>query len=369
MGTIIEVKDLKRYFPVGKTSFFGKHKSFLRAVDGVNFKIREGENLGLVGESGSGKTTLGRTIIRLIEPTSGQIIFKNENETIDIATLKPKELRRQWRHMQMIFQDPYGSLNPRMTVKEIIGESLIANHLASGDELDERIKDIAMLSGLKTRQLSRYPHAFSGGQRQRIAIARALIMHPEFIVCDEPVSALDVSIQAQILNLLKDLQQELNLTYLFIAHDLGAVAYACERVAVMYLGRIVEMAVTEEIYYTPKHPYTEALMSSIPPDNPEVPMQQLFIKGEQPSPTSPPSGCPFHPRCKYADDNRCRTEIPELREVFPEHFVSCHYAESLDLKGALKQDMAAIIKGVGKDGTIESFNTRRSKIIGKQKIH
>ena len=367
MSTLIEVKDLKRYFPAGKVNLLGRHMSFLRAVDGVNFKIRKGENLGLVGESGSGKTTLGRTIIRLIEPTGGQIIFKNENETIDIAALKPGELRRQWRHMQMIFQDPYASLNSRMTVKEIIGESLIANRLASGDELDERVKDIALLCGLKIRQLSRYSHAISSGQRQRIAIARALIMHPEFIVCDEPVSALDVSIQAQILNLLKDLQDQLNLTYLFIAHDLSAVAYACERVAVMYLGRLVEMAVTDKIYYTPKHPYTEALMSSIPPDDPELPMQQLFIKGEQPSPVNPPSGCTFHTRCKYADDGRCRTEVPEFREAFPGHFISCHYAENLTLKGALHQEIPTATKGAGKNGTIEDLNKRRSKIITRQK--
>lgn len=366
MSTLIEVKDLKRYFPVGRVNLFGRHMSFLRAVDGVNFKIRKGENLGLVGESGSGKTTLGRTIIRLIEPTDGRIIFENEKETIDIAALSRSELRRQWRHMQMIFQDPYASLNPRMTVKEIIGESLIANRLASGNELDERVKDIALLCGLNIRQLSRYPHAFSGGQRQRIAIARALIMHPEFIVCDEPVSALDVSIQAQILNLLKDLQQELNLTYLFIAHDLSAVAYACERVGVMYLGRLVEMAVTEEIYYTPKHPYTEALMSSIPPDSPELPMQKLFIKGEQPSPVNPPSGCTFHPRCKYADDGRCRTEVPEFREAFPGHFISCHHAENLDLQGALKQDIAIAPNGMANKGRIDDLNKRRGKIISTQ---
>ncbi len=365
MSTLIEVKDLKRYFPVGRSNFLGRHRIFLRAVDGVSFEIQKSESLGLVGESGSGKTTLGRTIIRLIEPTSGRIIFKNKDETIDIATLKHNELRRQWRHMQMIFQDPYSSLNQRMTVKEIIGESLIANRLASGDELDERVKNIALLCGLKIGQLRRYPHAFSGGQRQRIAIARALIMHPEFIVCDEPVSALDVSIQAQILNLLKDLQQELKLTYLFIAHDLGAVAYACERVAVMYLGRLVEVAVTEKIYYTPKHPYTEALMSSIPPDDPGLPIKKT-ITGEQPSPINPPTGCPFHPRCKYADDDRCRTEIPELYEVFPGHFVSCHYAESLVLKGALHQEIASGVEGAGKNRVINDLNKRRDKIIISQ---
>ena len=367
MSTLIEVKDLKRYFPAGRVNLFGRHTSFLRAVDGVNFKIQKGENLGLVGESGSGKTTLGRTIIRLIEPTGGRIIFMNGNKTIDIDALSRNELRRQWRHMQMIFQDPYASLNPRMTVREIIGESLIANRLASGDELDERVKDIALLCGLKIRQLSRYSHAISSGQRQRIAIARALIMHPEFIVCDEPVSALDVSIQAQILNLLKDLQDQLNLTYLFIAHDLSAVAYACERVAVMYLGRLVEIAVTEKIYYTPKHPYTEALMSSIPPDDPELPMQKIFIKGEPPSPVNPPSGCTFHTRCKYADDSRCRTEVPEFREAFPGHYITCHYAENLSLKGALKQEIAITTKGAEQNGTIEDLNKRRSKIINRQK--
>ena len=238
--------------------------------------------------------------------------------------------------MQMIFQDPYASLNPRMTVKEIIGESLVANRLASGRQMDERILDIARLCGLNIRQLSRYPHAFSGGQRQRIAIARALVMHPQFIVCDEPVSALDVSIQAQILNLLKDLQQELNLTYLFIAHDLSAVAYACDRVAVMYLGRLVEMATTKALYYTPKHPYTEALMSAIPPDDPELPMQPVFLKGEQPNPARPPSGCTFHPRCRYADTERCIMEAPQFREVSAGHFIACHHAESLHLKGALE---------------------------------
>jgi oligopeptide/dipeptide ABC transporter ATP-binding protein len=345
MSTLIEVKDLKMYFPLGRARLFSRHKAFLRAVDGVSFEIHKGETLGLVGESGSGKTTLGRAILRLIEPTGGRVIFKNGNGETDIVTLSRNELRRQWRHMQMIFQDPYASLNPRMTVKEIIGESLYANRLASGGQMDERILDIARLCGLNIRQLSRYPHAFSGGQRQRIAIARALVMHPQFIVCDEPVSALDVSIQAQILNLLKDLQKELGLTYLFIAHDLSTVAYACDRVAVMYLGRLVEMATTKELYYRPKHPYTEALMSAIPPDDPELPMQPVFLEGEQPNPANPPSGCTFHTRCRYADTGRCKTEEPEFREVSAGHFISCHNAESFSLKGALEHQLAVGPKG------------------------
>jgi len=269
--------------------------------------------------------------------------------------------------MQMIFQDPYSSLNQRMTVKEIIGEPLIANRLASGKEIDKKVEEIALLCGLKTRQLSRYPHAFSGGQRQRIAIARALVMHPEFIVCDEPVSALDVSIQAQILNLLKDLQQQLNLTYLFIAHDLSVVAYACNRVAVMYLGRLVEIAITENIYYTPKHPYTESLMSAIPPDDPDLPMQKASIEGEQPSPVSPPSGCTFHPRCIYADNDSCKSKVPELREVSNGHFVSCHYAEKLSLKGALEHQTTVDLKGAENNQQINDMHKRRNKIITNQK--
>lgn len=336
MNTLIEVKDLRIDFPRGRAKLFSRQKSFLRAVDGVSFKIRKGEALGLVGESGSGKTTLGRGMLRLIEPSGGQILFRNGNDLTDIGTLSGKQLRRQWRHMQMIFQDPYGSLNPRMTVKEIIGEPLIVNRLAIGREMDDKVVDIARLCGLNIRQLGRYPHAFSGGQRQRIAIAKALVMRPAFIVCDEPVSALDVSIQAQILNLLKDLQQELDLTYLFIAHDLSTVAYACDRVAVMYLGRLVEMATTEGLYHTPKHPYTEALISAIPPDDPEVSMPPVSLEGEPPNPTRPPSGCTFHPRCRYADTERCKNDIPGFREVSSGHFVSCHHVENLSLKGALE---------------------------------
>ncbi len=338
MSTLIDVKNLKMYFPQRRAARFRREKIFLRAVDGVSFKIHRGETLGLVGESGSGKTTLGRAILRLIEPTGGRILFKNGNGVTDIAALNRSQLRMQWRHMQMIFQDPYASLNPRMTVKEIIGESLVTNRLASGKKMNEQITDIARLCGLNTRHLCRYPHAFSGGQRQRIAIARALVMHPNFIVCDEPVSALDVSIQAQILNLLKDLQQELNLTYLFIAHDLSAVAYACDRVAVMYLGRLVEMAATEKLYYTPKHPYTEALMSAIPPDDPGIPMQPVLLEGEQPNPVDPPPGCTFNPRCRYADKNICAEQVPPFREVSTGRFVACHFAEELSLKGSQDQN-------------------------------
>ncbi|MEE8399302.1 MAG: oligopeptide/dipeptide ABC transporter ATP-binding protein [Desulfobacterales bacterium] len=335
MKTLIEIEDLTIDFPLRRANLFSRRKSFLRAVAGVSLKIGKGEALGLVGESGSGKTTLGRGMLRLIEPSGGQILFRNGDDLTDIVALSRKQLRRQWRHMQMIFQDPYASLNSRMTVKEIIGEPLIANRLALGREMDEKVVDIARLCGLNIRQLSRYPHAFSGGQRQRIAIAKALVMHPEFIVCDEPVSALDVSIQAQILNLLKDLQQELDLTYLFIAHDLSTVAYACDRVAVMYLGSIIEMATTKALYHTPKHPYTEALISAIPPDDPEISMQPVLLEGEPPNPTRPPSGCKFHPRCRYADTERCKSEMPGFREVSTGHFVSCHHVEDLSLKGAL----------------------------------
>ncbi len=334
MNTVIEVNDLKVHFPMGRSRLFGKPKSWLRAVDGVSFKIEKGETFGLVGESGSGKTTLGRAILRLVEPTDGQISGEFNGEPVVITDLEQKELRQQWRHMQMVFQDPYASLNPRMTVKEIIGESLLANKLASGKELEKRVVSIAKLCRLDTQQLSRYPHAFSGGQRQRIAIARALVMHPEFIVADEPVSSLDVSIQAQILNLMKDLQQELDLTYLFIAHDLSAVAYACDRVAVMYLGRIVELASTENLYYSPKHPYTEALMSAIPDLDPDRPMQPVLLMGEQPNPADPPSGCPFHPRCRYADKKICAVKKPEFKGLSDDWFVACHFANELKLKGS-----------------------------------
>ena len=340
MSTLLRVSDLKVHFPLGKAGWFGKAAATVRAVDGVSFEIRRGETFGLVGESGSGKTTLGRAVLRAIEPTGGKIVYERDGTSVDIMGLDRQALRAMWRHMQMIFQDPYSSLNPRMTVRDVISEPLIANKLAKGAELNERVVDMTRRCGLDVEHLGRFPHAFSGGQRQRIAIARALVLHPEFIVCDEPVSALDVSIQAQILNLLKELQAELDLTYLFIAHDLAAVAYACDRVAVMYLGRIVEVASTEDLYYRPRHPYTEALMSAIPEADPEQVMQPVLLIGERPSAANPPSGCHFHNRCRYASEI-CRTSVPDLEERGAGHLVACHHTDELTLTGALEQGAAA----------------------------
>ncbi len=336
MEPLLTIRDLHVSFPVGKAGILGRPKAFVQAVAGVSLDVLKGETLGLVGESGSGKTTLGRAILRLVEPTGGDVVFHHDDRPINLGELQTKDLSRVWRHMQMVFQDPFASLNPRMTVREIIAEPMVANRLGNGKEILKRVEEIAETCGLEKEQLRRYPHAFSGGQRQRIAIARALVMMPRFIVCDEPVSALDVSIQAQILNLLKELQGGLGLTYLFIAHDLATVAYICDRVAVMYLGQIVELADTTKLYYTPKHPYTEALMSAIPDADPSRPMNPVLLSGERPSPANPPPGCRFHTRCRYADST-CRTTVPAFREIQPGHFVSCHYAETLELKGALTQ--------------------------------
>ncbi len=332
---LLTVTDLKKHFPIRRGAFGGKGGKVLKAVDGITFQIRRGETFGLVGESGCGKTTLGRILLRAIEPSGGRVLIRLDGAEIDITALEKRALPKMWRHMQMIFQDPYSSLNPRMTVREIIGEAPLVQGLSKGRELGDRVVEMAQMCGLDIEHLSRYPHAFSGGQRQRIAIARALVLNPDFVVCDEPVSALDVSIQAQILNLLKDLQQQLGITYLFIAHDLAAVAYACDRVAVMYLGRLVEVAPTEKLYYTPKHPYTEALMSAIPAADPDEVMAPVLLTGERPSPANPPDGCRFHTRCRYAEA-KCRVETPELEEIEAGHSVACHFADRLGLKGALE---------------------------------
>ena len=340
MEPLITIRDLEVSFPVGKTGIFGRPKAYLQAVAGVSLDIHKGETLGLVGESGSGKTTLGRAILHLQKPTAGDVVFNIDDRRISLGELNTKDLRGVWRHMQMVFQDPYASLNPRMTVREIIAEPLMVHRQGTSKEILKRVEEIAEMCGLQRAQLRRYPHAFSGGQRQRIAIARALALMPEFIVCDEPVSALDVSIQAQVLNLLKELQGKLGLTYLFIAHDLATVAYICDRVAVLYLGQIVELADTAKLYYTPKHPYTEALMSAIPDIDPDRQMTPVLLSGERPNPADPPPGCRFHTRCRYADET-CRTTQPALREIESGHFVSCHYAETLELKGALVQRSAS----------------------------
>ncbi len=332
---LLEVKNLKKYFPL-RHGFLGRGAGTVKAVDGVNLHILQGETLGLVGESGSGKTTAGRTILRAFNPTEGEIIFHLQaGPATDIAKLNSTELRAFRRHAQMIFQDPYSSLNPRMTVRDIIAEPLVAGGVAQGDEVDDRVREIARRCQLSLEHLRRYPHAFSGGQRQRIGIARALVVQPQFVVCDEPVSALDVSIQAQILNLLMDMQKEFGLTYLFVAHDLSVVEHVSDRVAVMYLGRLVEVAPTADLFYQPLHPYTEALMSAIPALDPDEVMKPVILEGEIPSPANPPSGCPFHPRCPYAQEV-CKQEMPPLKEYKPGRFAACHFADQLSLKGALK---------------------------------
>ena len=331
--TLLEIKDLKVHFPIRSKNLFRGVTKYVKAVDGVSFHIEKGETLGLVGESGSGKTTVGRSILRAIELTEGQVNFNVDGQMLDLAKFTDKEMRGFRKNMQLIFQDPYSSLNPRMTVRDIIAEPLVAQKLAKGKEVDKRVREAAAFCKLNLEFLRRFPHAFSGGQRQRIGIARALVSRPQFIVCDESVSALDVSIQAEILNLLVDLQEEFGFTYLFIAHDLSVVAHISKRVAVMYLGQLVELAPTEDLFYAPKHPYTEALMSAIPEVNPDQEMNPVQLAGEIPSPINPPSGCRFHTRCLYVQDI-CKTDVPKWEEIAPKHFVACHFANTLTLKGA-----------------------------------
>lgn len=329
---LLQVRNLRKFFPIER-GILRRVVGHVRAVDDISFDIAQGETLGLVGETGSGKTTLGRCILRAIEPDEGEILMHIDGDVVDVMKLNRSELRAIRRNMQMVFQDPYSSLNPRKTVLDIVGEPLRLHKLAKGRVLEERVRELVKTVGLSIRHMNRYPHAFSGGQRQRIGVARALSLHPKLIVCDEPVSALDVSVQAQILNLLKDLQKQFELTYLFIAHDLSVVKHISDRIAVMYVGQIVELATTDRLYSNPKHPYTEALLSAVPKPDPDQPLQEIVLKGEIANPAAPPSGCYFHPRCNYNDGQRCMEEKPAFREIEPGHFVRCHYAETLSLQG------------------------------------
>jgi len=305
----------------------------VRAVDDVTFYINKGETLSLVGESGCGKTTTSRCILRAIDPTAGQIFFRTDGgEPIDVAAMSESKVQQLRSQMQMIFQDPFSSLNPRMTLLDIVGEPLLVHGVRNRQQRMERVAELLNVVGLRPEYMRRYPHAFSGGQRQRIGIARALALNPQLIVADEPVSALDVSVQAQILNLLLDLQAQMGLTYLFVAHDLSVVKHISERVAVMYVGRIVEMAKTEELFYHPRHPYTEALMSAVPKPDPRLRSERIVLEGEVADPANPPSGCYFHPRCRYATEI-CRTETPVQEEISPRHYVSCHRAHEIELRG------------------------------------
>ncbi|MDQ2663650.1 MAG: dipeptide ABC transporter ATP-binding protein [Candidatus Eremiobacteraeota bacterium] len=336
---LVEVRDLYKYFPI-HAGLLSRHIADVRAVDGVDFTIKSGETLGLVGESGSGKTTVGRMLLRLLPATKGEVFFEGR----DVLQMNRTDVRHLRKEMQIIFQDPFASLNPRMTVGDIIGEPLKIHGIAKGSAVDTRVQELLRLVGLQTYHANRYPHEFSGGQRQRVGIARALAVNPKFIVCDEPVSALDVSIQAQVINLLEDLQHQLGLTYLFIAHDLSVVRHISTRVAVMYVGKIVELADNEDLYENPLHPYTQALLSAIPIPDPHVERRRkrIVLTGDIPSPVNPPSGCRFHTRCPIAFE-RCRVEIPPFSEYAPGHFAACHWVEehggkAPDLAGAvLKQ--------------------------------
>ncbi|HEY9075608.1 MAG TPA: oligopeptide/dipeptide ABC transporter ATP-binding protein [Anaerolineaceae bacterium] len=334
---ILEVDNLRMHFPIIR-GLRRRVVGYVKAVDKVNLFVQKGETLGLVGESGCGKTTTGRCIIRAYTPTSGEILYRTaDNKVVDLAKLHSEgDLRPYRRDIRMIFQDPYSSLNPRMTLLQIVGDPLLANKICAGKELEDRVAMLLKRVGLRPEYMRRYPHAFSGGERQRIGIARALALNPRMVIADESVSALDVSVRAQILNLLQDLQQELELTYLFVAHDLSVVEYICDRVAVMYVGKLIELAETEPLYMNPLHPYTEVLLSAVPKPNPRLRSRgnRIIPEGEVADPAKPPSGCYFHPRCRFCKD-RCKTEEPLLRDMGNRHFVACHYAEELKLRGVL----------------------------------
>jgi len=332
---LLDVKDLKLHFPI-YSGLFSRKVGAVKAVDGVSFYIREGEVLGLVGESGCGKTTVGRTVLRLYDPTSGEIRYhKPDGEWVDLAKLNQKQMKPLRREMRMIFQDPFSSLNPRLTVKDIIGEPLEIHNIAHGRKAEERVAQLMESVGLNPAFMRRYPHEFSGGQRQRIGLARTLSLNPRLIIADEPVSALDVSVQAQVLNLLQELKDRLGLTMMFVAHDLSVVEHISDRIAVMYVGKIVEMAETETLLEEPLHPYTEALLSAIPPADPDIHQSRIQLQGEVPSPANPPSGCIFHPRCSYAKPE-CTQNVPTLQEIKPGHWASCHFAKELNLKGIVQ---------------------------------
>jgi len=329
---LLEVIGLKKFFPI-RRGFLRKTVGYVRAVDNVNFFIRKGETLSLVGESGCGKTTTSRCILRAVNPTAGKVLFRTDGDSIvDVAALSQSRIRPLRKQMQMIFQDPYSSLDPRMTLLDIVGEPLLVNGVGNRQERMDRVSELLKLVGLRPEYMRRFPHAFSGGQRQRIGIARALALNPSLVVADEPVSALDVSVQAQILNLMLDLQAQLGLTYLFVAHDLSVVKHISDRIAVMYVGQIVEMVETGALFSAPKHPYTEALLSAVPKPDPRLRSERIVLEGEVADPANPPSGCYFHPRCRYAVDI-CRQQTPELLEISPGHFAACHRSSELTLSG------------------------------------
>ena len=331
-ATVLEVENLKKHFPI-RRGLLRKVVGQVKAVDGVSLSIRKGETLSLVGESGCGKTTVSRCIVRALKPTSGAVRFRiGAGPMVDVAQLTRRALACFRPHMQMIFQDPFSSLNPRMMIGDIIAEPLLINGIGDKGSRRAKVEELLELVKLPTAYRNRFPHAFSGGQRQRIGIARALALNPSLVVADEPVSALDVSVQAQIVNLMLELQQRLGLSYLFVAHDLSVVKHMSDRVAVMYVGKIVEEAATEDLFNTPRHPYTDALLSAVPKPDPRSRSKRIILKGEVADPAHPPPGCPFHPRCNYAIE-RCRTEIPQLQEIVPNHRVSCHRAHELKLAG------------------------------------